>query len=98
MVHQHVIWHVISFPFSHPDGLQEVREKTDTGSGLVFNKFLHPALERFRPHGFTPVVCCSETWPQPPLWAKTVQYQLTSALPTVPRGGGIAATSQGAPE
>lgn len=40
MVHQHVIWHGISFPLNHPNGLREVGERTNTGSGWVFKQSL----------------------------------------------------------
>lgn len=40
MVHQHGIWHGISFPLKHLKGLQEVQERTDTGSGWVLKQSL----------------------------------------------------------
>jgi len=53
MVHQHAIWHGISFPLNHPNRLRAVGDRTDAGSGWVFKKPLHMASACLSPHQLT---------------------------------------------
>lgn len=57
MVHQHVIWHGISFPLNHPSGLREVGGEHKHRVWLGFQAVLAAAPVHLSPHRLVP---CSE--------------------------------------
>lgn len=83
MVHQHVIWHGISFPLNHPNGLREVGERTDTVSGWVFKQ--SSRQPQFISAHTDSHLAQSETWWKNPVLASGQNWE---TLPEVPWAGG----------